>query len=634
MVVLSLQGICKSYGANEVLKDVSFTINENEKVALVGINGAGKSTLFKIIAGELSPDEGRIIKSKGVEIGYLEQYTGLNANSSLWDEMLSVYSDLLEMEKEIREKEKLMSKEETLNNKKELNKIMECYSRLLEEFSSRGGYSIKSMVRGVLTGLGFSQEDYDKQVSLLSGGQKTRAALGKLLLKKPDILLLDEPTNYLDLDTLEWLEEYLKDYPGALLVISHDRYFLDSVTQRTLELENHKLKDYNGNYTFYVKQKKARRMIELKHYEEQQRQIKQMEEQIEQDKAWRRFSQANSRLKALEKIERMEKPSSEPARTYIKFNIKKSSGKEVLKVENLTKEYSGKKIFSDVSFEIRKNERVALIGPNGIGKSTLLKIVAGKTQPSGGNVKLGHNVITAYYYQELENLNQEKTLLDEIWDENPRMTQTEVRSLLGNFLFSGDDVFKTIGDLSGGEKSRVALLKLMLSKANFLLLDEPTNHLDMISKEVLEDALLEYPGTVLVVSHDRYFLKKIATRILELDENGLKSYLGGYDYYREKKAEIETKEKHLEKSENKREKRLKKQKALEVARKEREHRKRIEALEQQIIQTEERIQEFETLLCSKEIYTVEEKLKQINKEYQELKQKLEKLYKEWERAAG
>lgn len=628
MLILSAAGVKKSYGAEEVLSGISFQVNDGDKIGLIGINGAGKSTLLKIIAGEIYPDEGEITKGKDISIGYLAQESNLEGDNTLWQETAGVFDYLKDMEKNLRELERKMGERRALEDEAYLNKLMKEYSSLVDRFHKSEGYEYESRIRGVLSGLGFTPEEYEKPVSTLSGGQKTRLALGKLLLKKPSLLLLDEPTNYLDMETTEWLEDYLKDYRGAIIIISHDRFFLDSLVTRVFEIEGRRLLEFKGNYTDYVRQKEKLREQEQKMYSRQQEEIQRLKEQIRRQKAWRNFSQANSRIKTLERMEIMDRPPLPPKKARISFDPEIKSGKEVLKVENLSKEFNGRLLFKGVSFQIVKGDRIGLIGPNGTGKSTLLKILAGFIPPSEGAITPGHNVRVSYYHQELEDLNPENTVLDEVWQVVPKMPQGQLRTILGSFLFSGEDVFKKIHTLSGGEKSRVSLAKLMLSRGNFLLIDEPTNHLDMVSKESLERALLNYTGTLFMVSHDRYFLNRVATRIFELKDNTLNIYNGNYSYYLEKKKALEKKEqeKIIEVRENKKkENTLKEQAEREKKKKERE----IKQIEEEILELEERLKYLEELLCQEDVYSDETKAGEINREYQNTRKELENLYSLW-----
>lgn len=536
-MVLSCNNISKEFVTGPVLKDVSFHINDNEKAAIVGINGAGKSTLLKIIINEMSADSGDVFLAKGAAIGYLAQHQNIDTEMTIFDVMLEVKKDILELSDKMRDLEAKMKQAEGAA----LDAIYEDYSRATHEFELKNGYAYKSEITGILKGLGFDEEDFNRKVNTLSGGQKTRAYLARLLLSKPDIILLDEPTNHLDMKAIGWLETYLKNFNGAVLIVAHDRYFLDGVAEKIIELNNCKATTFLGNYTDYANKKKALREAELKAYLNQQKEIAHQEAVIEKLRSFNReksIKRAESREKVLDKIERVNKPTEIDASMKISLKPHKESGKDVLNVENLTKSFD-EVLFENISFEIKKGEKVAIIGGNGTGKTTLLKIINGLLLPDSGKIKLGTNVEIGYYDQEHQVLNADKNLFDEISDDYPYLNNTEIRNVLASFLFTKDDVFKLVGSLSGGEKGRLSLAKLMLSEANFLLLDEPTNHLDITSKEILEDALNNYEGTVLYVSHDRYFINKTATRILDLTNKQLLNYIGNYDYYLEKKETME-----------------------------------------------------------------------------------------------
>lgn len=536
-MVLSCNNISKEFVTGPVLKDVSFHINDNEKAAIVGINGAGKSTLLKIIINEMSADSGDVFLAKGAAIGYLAQHQNIDTEMTIFDVMLEVKKDILELSDKMRDLEAKMKQAEGAA----LDAIYEDYSRATHEFELKNGYAYKSEITGILKGLGFDEEDFNRKVNTLSGGQKTRVYLARLLLSKPDIILLDEPTNHLDMKAIGWLETYLKNFNGAVLIVAHDRYFLDGVAEKIIELNNCKATTFLGNYTDYANKKKALREAELKAYLNQQKEIAHQEAVIEKLRSFNReksIKRAESREKVLDKIERVDKPAEIDASMKISLKPHKESGKDVLNVENLTKSFD-EVLFENISFEIKKGERVAIIGGNGTGKTTLLKIINGLLLPDSGKIKLGTNVEIGYYDQEHQVLNADKNLFDEVSDDYPYLNNTEIRNVLASFLFTKDDVFKLVGSLSGGEKGRLSLAKLMLSEANFLLLDEPTNHLDITSKEILEDALNNYEGTVLYVSHDRYFINKTATRILDLTNKQLLNYIGNYDYYLEKKETVE-----------------------------------------------------------------------------------------------
>ncbi|SNX53088.1 ribosomal protection-like ABC-F family protein [Thermoanaerobacterium sp. RBIITD] len=630
MAIITVNNISISYGIDTILENISFIVNEGDRIGIVGDNGAGKSTLFKILVGNLEPDTGSISMPQ-IKPGYLEQNAYISSSQSIYNEVKTVFNDVFELERNIKDLENKIANTKDGN---ELNKLLEEYSNLIDEYNKNEGYSVDSKVRGVLIGLGFLPSQFDTSVSVLSGGQKTRLMLAKTLLKNPDVLLLDEPTNHLDIPSIEWLEQYLRFYKGTVMVISHDRFFLDKVANRIFEIENKTLKAYDGNYSEYLRKKNEELNIMMKAYEEQQKEIKRIQEMIMIQKNRRReksVKMAESKQKMLNRMEKIEKPIINNNSIKLSFDFDEKSGNDVLKVANLSLSFE-KPIFHDVSFEVLKGDRIAILGPNGVGKTSLLKIILGILDKYDGTVSFGTNVVTGYYEQELTNLNNDKTVIDEIWDENPYLTQTEIRTLLGSFLFSGDDVFKTIDKLSGGEKARISLLKLILSKANFLLMDEPTNHLDLKSKEVLEKALLDYDGTLLFVSHDRYFIDKIATKVLELSSDGITEYYGNYSYYLEKKSENNS---YQEEAEKKTKTQIKNEKVREklkqkVAKKQKEY---INSIENKIIEIEDRIKELEEKMCDPEIYKNGEIVK-TQKEYNNLKEKLNNLYDEWENLSG
>ena len=536
-MILSCQSISKSFGTDEILKDVSFHIEANEKAAIVGINGAGKSTLLKIIMQKETPDTGEVILAKDATIGYLAQYQDVSGHRTIYEEVLDAKQNIIEMEERLRGMETQMN---TLTGQ-ELETLLDGYHRLSHEFELLGGYTYRSEVTGILKGLGFSESEFDRQMSELSGGQKTRVSLGKLLVTKPDVLLLDEPTNHLDMESIRWLEGFLMNYKGAVVIVSHDRYFLDRVVTKVVEIFQHRGYVYQGNYTEFAKKKAKIREDLLKQYYNQQREIKHQEEVITKLKSFNReksIKRAESREKMLDKIERLEKPTDENTDIHIVLEPDVTSGNDVLTVEHLRKAFGTHTLFDDLSFEIKRGERVALIGNNGTGKTTILKIINELLLADGGTIVLGSNVHIGYYDQEHQLLHMEKTIFEEIADDYPQLNHTKIRNVLAAFLFTNDDVFKRIADLSGGERGRVSLAKLMLSDANFLILDEPTNHLDITSKEILESALNQYTGTVFFVSHDRYFINQTATRILDLTGGTIVNYIGNYDYYLEKHDEL------------------------------------------------------------------------------------------------
>ena len=630
MIIMSCSNVAIAYGTNKILESISFNIQDNEKVGIVGVNGAGKSTLVKILCGILTPDSGDIFIARGLKLGYLDQNSGLNTESTIWDELVSTYAPLIEMEFRIKQLEDRISSEK---DESHLSSMMKEYSSLVDNFSRSGGYEYNSRVKGVLRGLGFSDTQFDLKIYTLSGGQKTRLALGKLLLEEPDILLLDEPTNHLDINAIEWLEDFLKNYRKCVLLISHDRYFLDTVTQKTIELENRECKVYNCNYTEYMKRKKTDREIQLKHFEVQQKEISRMEAFIEQQMRWNREKNivaAESRQKAIDRIEKVDRPSELPDKIKIRFRTSIISGNDVLFVEALSKDFPGKSIFKDINLKLRKNEKVFLLGPNGCGKSTLLKILAGNLEQTSGVFEYGHKVKVGYYDQEQQDLESSRTILEEVWSSNEKLIQTDIRNALAAFMFKGDDVLKNISVLSGGEKSRVALLKLILSGSNFILLDEPTNHLDINSREALEDALNDYEGTVLAVSHDRYFINKLATRVLEMGDSELLDCDGNYSYFIEYKNKI--KRSALE---NASQSKMSASKSDRITSKEEKSRQR--RLEKQVIQTEDEINQAEARLSeiNSEMHTDtiaadHVKLAQLYEEQNVLKNRLDELYTLWE----
>lgn len=630
MAVLSVNNISKTYIVDKILDKVSFRVEDYDKVGLIGLNGSGKTTIFDIISGKLEKDSGEIYIQKDLKIGYLEQHINIDSLKTVYEECLEVFQHLINMEEELRFLEAEISEESSKEESSQLQNLMDKYGALSEKFIELNGYGYNSEIRGVLLGLGFSEEEFERQVNLLSGGQKSRLGLAKLLLEKPDILLLDEPTNHLDIDAISWLERFLNDYTGASLIISHDRYFLDNVVNKIFHLENKNLKTYNTNYTDFMTQRKKDLAIQQKHFEEQQGEIKRQREIIERFKAYggERYNRlAQSRQKALDKID-LKEEISKTSKTRIQFNPKIKSGMDVLSVEAVGKSFDDFKLLEDISFQIYRGERVGLIGANGIGKTTLFKMVLGELKYDEGNINIGHNVFPGYFDQEMESLNENKTIIDEIWDENPKLNHTEIRTLLGQFLFMGDDVFKEISLLSGGEKARINLLKLMLSKANFLLMDEPTNHLDIDSKEVLEDAVLDYNGTLFVISHDRYFLNRVCTKILDLTEDGIQEYLGNYNYYLEKKNELLNVEEESEKK-TKTQIREEKKKERELLEIQRDHNNRIKKLEKDISKIEDSIKDIDLLLCDEEIYENPKKVFQLGEKRQKLQKELDKIYELW-----
>ena len=635
MIILSCNDLNKSFGVDSILENISFTVNEGDKIGIIGVNGTGKTTLFKIISGIYGYDSGDIYTSKDCEIGYLEQNTNFYSDNTIFTEVVEVFRDIMDLEDEIRSLECQISNISKEKNSPELEKLMDTYSRKLDLLQSSNGYGYKSEVKGVLKGLGFNNEDLDKPIKILSGGEKTRVLLAKLLLKKPTLLLLDEPTNHLDAEALEWLELFLKQYKGTVMLISHDRYFLDQSVNRIFEVHNKKLKSYNGNYSEFIKKSSVEKEIEQKKYENQQKELKKQEESIERLKAYGRekhLKRARSKEKALNKVDVLDRPDGERKRAQIKFIPSEESGNDVLRIRDLEMGFDDRTLFKNIDMDIYRGEKVALIGPNGAGKSTLFKIIMNELNPLNGSVKFGTNVHTSYFHQEQKTLNLDNSIIDEIWDANPKLTQTEIRTMLGAFLFVDDDVFKQISSLSGGERARVAILKLILSKANFLLLDEPTNHLDIDSKEVLEEALKNYTGTVFTISHDRYFLNKIADKIVVLSDNGMTEYLGNYDYYVEKKRELAEGERAPVETKTKTQIKEEKKKEREQKETERISKNKIKKIESDIEQTEKKISGLDVMLCQEEIYSDPEKSKEVNQEKAELEKKLASLYNQWEKA--
>ena len=634
MIVLSCNNLNKSFGIDSILENLNFTVNEYDKIGIIGVNGAGKTTLFKIISGIYGYDSGDIYTSKDCEIGYLEQNTNFHSENTILEEVLEVFKDVIEMEKYLRDLEHKISEESSNTNSTTLEKLMNEYSNKLEAFSDMNGYGYKSEAKGVLKGLGFSDEDMDKPISILSGGEKTRVLLGKLLLKKPTLLLLDEPTNHLDSEAIEWLEVFLKQYKGTVILISHDRYFLDQVVNRIFEIHNKKLKTYNGNYSDFIKASAIEKELELKKFEDQQKDIKKQEESIERLKAFGRekhLKRARSKEKALAKVDVLDKPEAYRKKAKIEFNPSVTSGNDVLQLRDISMGYGERILFKDLNLDIYRGEKVALIGANGIGKSTLFKIIMNEITPLSGDIKFGTNVNVSYFHQEQKTLNLDNTIIDEIWEDNKQLTQTSLRTMLGAFLFEGEEVFKKISTLSGGERARVAILKLILSNANLLLLDEPTNHLDIDSKEVLEDALSSYTGTIFTISHDRYFLNTVVDKVLVLDENGITEYLGNYDYYIEKKKQVQEMN-TVEVIEEKTKTQLKEEKRKEREQREAEKKNRVKRqnIEKEIEETEAKIEEMDVLLCQEEVYSNPEKSKDVSLQKASLEEKLSALYEEWE----
>ncbi len=635
-MILACHGISKSFGDNVIVTEGSFHIEDHEKAALVGPNGAGKTTLFKMIVGELPADGGDVILTKGKTLGYLAQHQDLSSGGTIYEEVKLAKADIIAMENQIREIEQELKHLEG----DALSARLETYNRLTAMFERENGYAYESEITGVLKGLGFDENDFSKPVETLSGGQKTRVSLGKLLLTRPDILLLDEPTNHLDLNSIAWLETYLLNYPGAVLIVSHDRYFLDKVVTKVLEIEMGKLMTYLGNYSEYAEKKRQLRDAQLKEYLNQQQEIKHHEAVIEKLRSFNReksIKRAESREKLLEKIKPIEKPVEMNTDIHLTLEPSLISGNDVLSVEHLSKAFPGQTLFSDVNFEIKRGEHVAVIGDNGTGKTTLLKILNQVIPADSGSFTLGTNVEIGYYDQEHHVLHMDETIFDEISDDYPELTNTKIRNMLAAFLFTGDDVFKRIKDLSGGERGRVSLAKLMLSRANFLILDEPTNHLDISSKEILEKALNDYTGTLLYVSHDRYFINQTATRILDLVNHTFVNYIGNYDYYLEKKEELTavyTRETSADLSSSLSgtisDSKLSWQEQKEAQARERKRQNDLKKTEERITSLEEQDASIDRMMTLEEVFTNSVRCQELADEKAAIAAELEELYERWE----
>ncbi|MBR2528185.1 MAG: ABC-F family ATP-binding cassette domain-containing protein [Blautia sp.] len=636
-MILSCHNICKSFGERVLIRDGTFYIEEREKAALIGNNGAGKTTLLRIIMKEIPSDDGSVFFARDTEVGYLAQYQDLHSGKTIYEEILSTRQDILDLEDRIRSLEKQMKH----CQEEELSRLMETYTRLNERFEQENGYAYRSEIVGVLKGLGFDEEDFSKPIETLSGGQKTRVSLGKLLIRKPDILILDEPTNHLDMNSIAWLEVFLMNYPGAVLIVSHDRYFLDKVVTKVIELEGGELRSYRGNYSAYALKKAQLRDARYKEYLNQQREIAHQEAVITKLRSFNReksIRRAESRQKMLDKLERIEKPAELATQMRITLEPRIVSGNDVLRVEGLSKAFPGQLLFKNVSYEINRGEKVALIGDNGTGKTTMLKILNGILPPDTGRIVLGAKVMIGYYDQEQQALHDEKTIFQEISDDYPTLTETQIRNMLAAFLFTGDDVFALISSLSGGERGRVSLAKLMLSEANFLILDEPTNHLDIASKEILEEALNTYTGTVFYVSHDRYFINQTATRILDLTNQALVNYIGDYDYYLEKREELTKVYAPPQQEENRKEERTalnklswqqQKEEQAKLRRRENECRR----VEKRIEELEVRDKQIDELLSLPEICTDLGRCTELSEEKARIMAELEELYEKWESLA-
>ncbi|MDN4526385.1 ABC-F family ATP-binding cassette domain-containing protein [Fictibacillus fluitans] len=639
MIILQVNDLAKSFGADPILSNIKLEVQTRDRIALVGRNGAGKSTLLKIITGDLSYDSGQLIMPKGVKVGYLAQDTGLESSLSIWDEMLSVFEPLRKMEKQLRSMESRMGDPALIEDENSYNKLLKEYDELQITFKELGGYQYEAEIRTVLHGFQFADFDPATAVSTLSGGQKTRLALAKLLLTKPDLLILDEPTNHLDIETLSWLEQYLQSYPGAILLVSHDRYFLDKIVTGVYEITRHRSYKYKGNYTQFLEQKAERLALDMKAYEKQQGEIAKLQDFVQKNLVRASTTKrAQSRRKQLERMEVMDKPLGDEKSASFMFDIERQSGNDVLKLEQVATGYEdGVPLIKNINYDVSRQDAVALVGPNGIGKSTLLKAILKQLPLLEGNIRYGANVKIGHYDQEQANLNSRKTLLNELWDEYPDKTEKEIRTILGNFLFSGDDVLKFVNELSGGQKARLALAKLMMQKANLLLLDEPTNHLDLDSKEVLEQALINYPGTIVFVSHDRYFINRIATKVAELSRTQITSYLGDYDYFVDKKRETKEREEFLKKSQassdpvKKDEPEAGSYRQDKAAKREdRKRLRRIEEIEALLETLEARQAEHEEALCDPEIFQDYEKTQEHNQQIEVLSSEMEQLMEEWE----
>lgn len=637
LILLQVNALSKLYGAETILANIKLEVQTKDRIALVGRNGAGKSTLLKIIAGELSHDGGEIIKPKDVSIGYLAQNTGLETSLTIWDEMLTVFTHLQQMETKLRRLEQEMGKEENFSNEATYERLLADYDQLQLNYKDQGGYQYEADIRSILSGLGFPVETHQTTISTLSGGQKTRLALGKLLLTKPDLLILDEPTNHLDIETLTWLEQYLQGYPGAILIVSHDRYFLDKLVTQVYEISNKESRRFVGNYSKYLDLKSALYEQEMKRYEKQQDEIAKLEDFVQKNIARASTTKrAQSRRKQLDRMELLTRPLGDSKSASFHFDIEKQSGNDVLQVNDATIGYDENPIIEHVTMRLTRGDSVALVGPNGIGKSTLLKSIVNKLPLLNGDVSFGSNVSVGYYDQEQANLTSSKRVLNELWDEYPLQPEKEIRTILGNFLFTGDDVLKPVSSLSGGQKARLALAKLMMQKSNLLILDEPTNHLDLNSKEILENALIDYPGTLLFVSHDRYFINRVTTTVVELSTEGAQEYLGDYDYYVEKKnemierAELEQQESDVPVQKVAAQEKLNYLEEKERKKLERQRTRKIEELEQSIVELEEEIATLEDQLCLPEIYADYEKASEITTKKQTLQEQLETCMAEWE----
>lgn len=642
MILLQVQQVARYFGADTLFENVSLDVSDNSRIALVGRNGVGKSTLLKMIIGNESPDAGQITKKKGLTIGYLAQNTGLESDKTIYAEMLSVFERLQIMEKNLHEMEAKIADPGADHSSSAYSQLLNQYDQLLHDFEEQNGYGYEAEVRSVLHGFHFEQEDYDRKISSLSGGQKTRLALAKLLLEQRDLLILDEPTNHLDIDTLTWLEGYVQNYNGALLIVSHDRYFLDRIVNEVYEISHHHSSYYKGNYSAYIDQKAERLRQDWKNYEKQQAEISKLEDFVNKNLVRASTTKrAQSRRKQLEKMERLERPEGDEKGPHFKFTADSQSGNIVLTVKDAAIGYDGRIISSPINIDLRKNQVMAIVGPNGIGKSTLLKSVLGQIPFVKGSSEFGTNVKVGYYDQEQHNLHDKKTVLNELWDDHPTTPEKDIRSILGSFLFIGDDVSKVVHNLSGGEKARLLLTKLAMKHDNFLILDEPTNHLDIDSKEVLENAVMDFNGTVLFVSHDRYFINKVATCVLEIAPQGSTLYLGDYDYYLEKKAEQEeiaaaksTAETPIENSPKEVSTgKVNYQQGKERQKQERRLKRSVEEFEQLVEKLDAQKNDLENQMSSPENYNDLEKMGELQAKLQEISKKLAEAEENWEQAS-
>lgn len=634
MIIMQLSNIYKLFGAETVLSHITLDIKSNDRIAIVGRNGTGKSTLLKIMAGVYDYDRGEIFKPKDVTVGYLPQHSSLESTQTIWEEMLDVFTHVLELKHKLRLLEQNMEQASSLSPD-HYNQLLLEYDKLQQTFEENGGYHYETTIKTVLSGLDFPKSTYDTPINQLSGGQKTRLALGKLLLQSPDLLILDEPTNHLDIDTLSWLEDYLNNYAGAVVIVSHDRYFLDQTISIIYELSHQRIKKYYGTYSEFLQQKQKDYEKALKDYEHQQTEIKKMEEFIQKNLVRASTTKrAQSRRKQLEKMDILTRPEGDQSSATIFFDVHKQSGYDVLKINDLSFRYddSTKDLFSNVNLHIRRGDRIALVGPNGVGKTTFLNVILGELTPHQGQINIGANVQMGYYDQEQAQLTSSKTVLNDIWDEFPHVNEQEVRRVLGNFLFTGDDVLFPVHSLSGGEKARLSLAKLMMKKANFLILDEPTNHLDIDSKEVLEAALKDFPGTIIFVSHDRYFINTIADHVVDMQHDGVTVYLGDYDYFVEKKQEEKERAKlraqkeivQLKKSRRERYEETKK-----IQSEKRRTKREIAKLEERITKLEEELTSFEESMTLPEVYEDHEKSLEYMEHTNKIKENIEQLMEQW-----